>query len=220
MIINGFGGGLNNNDPNEGWFDIITMPISGTQTIPTFSCYSGSHSNAFHSPVELSCVWPQISNYRALRVKPNTLTFKTVSSWSGGGSYELGFYASNNPLTSRQTSSSNSNPTWQYCHFAVPSTVTSIPVGSNMATYSSSYLQCGMKTITFNGYGYYNNDSQSYPYPDQYAINVMDNQKYGGSYFWHGATYYWYVGFVWNSGGSSTDLSFSVSGSLVIQAHY
>lgn len=222
MIINGFGGNTDSS-LNNGWVDIISVPYSGTQTIPTFSCYSSSKTHYWPS-TEVAVVWPYVGDYRWVRIKPGCTTFTTNMVFSSGssysGTYYLGWICSYTKVTEIFSSSNTSRYSkWHYCDFAFP-TSTTVPIGSNMATVSSSQYYITGNSVDYMPV-YVSSSSNVYT---RFTPTIHDNQMYSGSgvgsCYLTGYTYYFYIYFIWaGSGGSSTDLSFNYSGAFTLQGH-
>lgn len=217
MIINGFGGSSvgAGNASNDGWIDIINVPYSGTTTVPTFQHFSGSKTIAFASTEIVVSSWPYTGDYNALRIKPASLTLKSVSGYSGTSNYptnyRFGFIASDTQLDSNYTASSTDYRTWMYAWLS--GITTTVAAGTNLATAGSNkYYITPFETKQYT------------TYRQDYAENIhtpvfYDKFKMGSGYYVVGTSYYFYIYQTWVDGGSS-GLSFSYSGGLVIQAHY
>ena len=219
MIINGFGGSSigAGNASNDGWIDIINVPYSGTKTISGISHFSSTKTKIFAS-TELAVVWPYVGDYSALRLKPNSLTLKNVANYGGSSnypaSYRWGFTASDTSLSSDQTGSSTDSRTWLYAWLS--GLTTNLAVGANLATSGTDQYQ--ITSFTEKQYSTYIANRTSEPWYI-HAPTFYDKYKGGSGHYITGNTYYFYIFEVWSQGNSS-ELSFSYSGGLVIQAHY
>lgn len=219
MIINGFGGSSigAGNASNDGWIDIINVPYSGTQTISNINHYSGSKTIIFAS-TQLAVVWPYTGDYSALRLKPNSLTLKNVANYAGTSnyptSYRWGFTAYGAPISANESSSSTDNRTWLYAWLS--GVTTTLAVGANLATSGNDHYY--ITPFINKDYSTYIANRTSEPWYIHTPC-FYDKYKGGNGYYVTGNTYYFYIFQVWSQGTSSA-LSFSYSGGLVIQAHY
>lgn len=219
MIINGFGGASFTYQDN--WIDIPLVTYSGTTTLGPISSYSGSRAIAWKS-TEQTIVWPDVTPYRYIRVKPNCMTFKTVNStWpssSASGSGRLGLYCSTTKMDSTTTLTSSYEYEQPLCFGAfIPNSAASA-AGHNMLSWSGSYaIAYNMETKRQDyavPYNHINGNYQGLPC----VYTPTSRTGWGEIQFITGTTYYIYISFVvFSTGGMTSDITFSYSGSFILQ---
>lgn len=219
MIINGFGGA--NFTYQDNWIDIPLITYSGTTTLGPISSYSNSRAIAWKS-TEQTFVMPDITPFRYIRVKPNCMTFKTVnSSWpsaSAEGSGRLGLYCSTTKMEETTTLSSSYDYEPPICFGAFFPNSAASAAGHNMLSWSGSYA------IAYNmvpqrqtyavPYSHLSDSYQGLPYVE----SSVGHLGWGEARFITGTTYYAYISFiVYQTSGMTSNITFSYSGSFILQ---